>query len=592
MNKTLRLGLIAFASLTVAGVANAAPSISTAEACVDGSSFEFVLELAAGPDEAIIFRIDAESDPFVTPTERISINYDAAGVVDFAPRVETIGPTSIPPVTPTFDRWLDGDISAADYTITDLSGGSWRVEGTVPNGTEPLVVGDEVAFFKVRTRSGNATSSNVPVVACADATPSFVSEVILDDGAPWSPDTSGDITATNGEGVLVEVDQLINVEMTINLNGVDVWSCTEVSIIDGIFDSGKVDHADSVGAGPAFAGFQISAPPATGTYIMELTGYPNDECTGSPVATITLLPGTVEVTPPAAAIIDPTATIGNNVTFGGIVTIEAGAIIGDRVALGDAVVIGPNTTVQADAVLDQGTIVGANSFIGTAANLTYIINGIFTPSVIGDAVVIGSNAQVTGARIGNNTDIGAGVEIRSVINGIFAPASVGRNASIGDNSKVIGSIVKNSAVIGSDVEITFIINGIFESSKIGRNVSVEDGSVIAGTLIRTDATLAPDVATGTGTEIGHRASIGEGSSFGSHTIIKRDTIIGDNVRTGDDVIIRTGVVVGSNNVFGNNVDLGKNSSVGNFVTIGNDVTVTPGASVPDGAIIPDGSTFP
>jgi len=336
MDKTLRLGLIAVASLTVAGVANAAPAISTAEACVDGSSFEFVVEFTAGPDEAIILRIDAESDPFVRPTERISFNYDAAGVVAFAPLVQTLDTTSSPPVTPLFDRWQDGAIPEGNFTITDLSGGSWRVEGTVPNGTEPLVVGDEVAFFKVRTTSGNASSPNAPVVACADAASSFVSEVNLDDGAPWSPNTPGDIIATNGEGVLVETSQLIDVAMTINLNGVDVWSCTEVSIIDGIFESGKLDHADSTGAGPAFAGFQISAPAATGIYVMELTGYPNDDCSGSPIATITLLPGTVEVTPPSVAIIDPTATIGNNVTFGGIVTIKAGAIIGDRVALGDA----------------------------------------------------------------------------------------------------------------------------------------------------------------------------------------------------------------------------------------------------------------
>ena len=195
----------------------------------------------------IIFRIDAESDPFALPTERISINYDTdASAVDFA-LVETID-------TPDFDHWQDGAIPAPDFSVTDLGGGSWRVEGIVPDGTEPLVVGDDVAFIAVR-KTGTAFATNVPVIACAGAAPSFVSEVNLDDGAPWSPNTPGDTIATNGEGVLVETGQLIDVTMTMNLNGTDAWRCTEVSVIDGVFISKSIDHADSTGAGPAFADF-------------------------------------------------------------------------------------------------------------------------------------------------------------------------------------------------------------------------------------------------------------------------------------------------------------------------------------------------
>lgn len=595
MDNILKLMSFAIVNLVFTGTTLATPSIDTAEACIDGSGFGFVVELTeTGPADPIRVRIDAESDPFVTPTERISINFDTVdSIVDIAV-VETFG-------TPDFDHWQDGAIPAADLTVTDLGGGSWRVEGVVPNGTEPLAPGDEVAFFWVRTAadtgsgSDNVFTPNVPVEACAGAEPSYVSEVNLDDGAPWSPNTPGDTVATNGEGVVVEPGQPIDVTMTINLNSVDVWSCTEVSIVDGIFISKSMDKADVAGPGPAFANFSIDAPPATGEFVMELTGYPNDDCTGSAIATITLLPNpnpVVEVIPPLVAIIDPTATIGNNVTFGGTVTIEAGAIIGDRVALGDAVVIGENTTVAADAVLDDGTVVGANNTIGEATNLTYIVNGVFTPTTIGDDVIIGANAQVVGAQIGNNTGIGTGVEIRSVINGVFAPASVGRNATIGNDSMIIGSVIRNGAVIGSDVEIRYIVNGIFIPSTIGRNVSVGDGSLIQGTFIKTNATLAPDVSTGTGSEIGHRASVGTGSSFGAHTIVKRDTIVGDNVQAGDDLIIRTGVVLSSDIVLGNNVDLGKNSSIGNNVTIGNDVTVTPGTSVPDGTVIPDGAIFP
>jgi len=585
MNNILRLVLIVLASLAVAGKAVAAPSVVTGESCVDGSGLDFVVEFTdAGFAGTIILRIDAESNPFTSPSERISINYATAdGAADFA-LVETFG-------SPDFDRWQDGAIPPADFSVTDLGGGSWRVEGTVPNGTEPLVVDDEVAFFAVRT-NGTTFDTNVLVVACDGEESSFVSEVNLDDGFPWSPNTPGDTVATNGDGVIVETGQAIDVTMTINLNGVDAWRCTEVFIIDGVFVSETVDHADSVGAGPAFANLPISAPQATGIYNMELTGYPNDDCTGTAIATITLLPGAVEVTPPSVAMIDPTATIGNNVSFAGVVFIDAGAIIGDRVALGDQVVVGAFTTVEADAILDDGTIVGANSLIGAAANLTFVINGIFTPSTIGNETVIGNNAQVIGAQIGNNTDIGARVEIRSIINGLFAPASVGKNATVGDDSTIIGSIVRNGAVIGSGVEIRHIVNGVFIPSTIGKDASVGDGSFIAGTFIKNDTTLAAGVSTATGTKVGQQASIGIGSSFGSHMTVKRDAIVGDDVQAGDDLNIRQGVVLGSHIVIGNNVDLGKNSSVGNFVTIGNDVTVTPGAIVPDGTVILDGSTFP
>jgi len=591
MNRKSRLFLFTVASFAAASTAQAAPVIDTAEACVGESGFEFVVELTeTGPADPIRVRFDAESSPWTPPSERISINFDTVdGIVDIAV-VETFD-------TPEFDHWQDGPIPASDLTVTDLDAGSWRVEGVVPHGTEPLVPGDDIAFVSFRSASGTTFSPNVPVTACADVAPSFVSEVNLGDGASWSPNIPGDTIARNGDGVLAETGQPIDVTMTINLNGVDAWRCTEVFVVDGIFVSETVDHADSVGAGPAFANFPISAPPATGFYDMQLTGYPNDDCTGTPIATITLLPGesltsAVEVIPPSVAIIDPTATIGNNVTFGGTATIEAGAVIGDRVALGDAVVVGSNTTVEADAILDQGTIVGANSIIGAAANLTFIVNGIFTPTTVGNKVTIGGNSVVVGANIKKNTVIGTGAEIRSVLNfDKTTPllVTVGRNVSVGDGSKVIGSVVRRGTVIGSEVEIRYVVNGIFVPSTIGRNVSVGDGSLIGGTFVKANATLASGVSTATGTKIGRRVSVGTGSSFGSHTTVKRNASVGDNVQAGDYLMIRKGVVLGNNISIGNNVDLGKNSSVGN--NVGNDVKVSPGADVPDGSVIPDGTIF-
>ena len=262
MKKILRSAMLAVASLTTAGMAAAAPSINLSEACVGQSGFEFVVEfndvgLTDVPlTEVVIFRIDAESNPFVAPTEWISINFTVAGDVDFA-QVETLGTPA-----PTADRWQDGVIPAGDFTISDLGGGSWRVEGVVAHGTEPLLVGDDVAYFVVRTSFGTTFALNAPVTACADVAPSFVSEVSLSDGLSWSPNVPGDTVASNGDGVVIEPEQPIDVTMGINLNGVDAWRCTEVFIVDGIFVSETVNHADSIGVGPAFANFPISAPPA------------------------------------------------------------------------------------------------------------------------------------------------------------------------------------------------------------------------------------------------------------------------------------------------------------------------------------------
>lgn len=586
MRTTTALILLAAGAL-IAESTLAAPTINMTEACVDGTGFEFVVDfnepVAADP---IQLRIDAEADPFgPDATEHISVNFDAAdGVVDLAV-VETFG-------TPDFDYWLDGPIGPSDLTVTDLDFGSWRVAGRVANGTDLILPGDEIAFFAVSTQSGTTSSTNVPVAVCASAEPSFVSEVILDGGAPWTPDLPGDTVATNGDGVVVEPLQPINITMGVNLNDVDTWACTGVFLIDGVIPYDIADHADASGAGVAFASFSIPASPATGVYEMQLLAFSDDECVGNAIATMTLTPGAVEVMPPAVAVIDPTATIGNNVTFGGAVTIDAFAVIGDRVFLGDQAHIGANTSVGPDAIIDDGTIIGTDSSIGAGGKLTFLLNGIFTPTIVGDDVTVGPEALIVAADIDSGANIGARVEVRSLLNGIFAPAVVGLNAAIGDDSTIVGSAIRKDASIGANVDVVALLNGIFIPSTIGKNSAIGDGSLIEGTLIKKDSTLATAVIIGQGSQVDESASIGEGTSFGLHTLIKRNVIVGDNVDAGDDVAIRQGAQLGSDIEIGNNVDLGKNCSVGNSVIIGNNVTVIPGASVPDFTDIPDGSTFP
>jgi hypothetical protein len=125
--------------------ASAAPSIPTAEYCVDANSFHFNVELSGvpDPDNDVIFRIASDDIAFGgTNMERIEVNFRSpSGMIDIGPLVGSYGS---PP-----DRWAKGNI--ADFNVSSLGGGSWRIQGSVPNGTSPFVPGDQVFETVIRT---------------------------------------------------------------------------------------------------------------------------------------------------------------------------------------------------------------------------------------------------------------------------------------------------------------------------------------------------------------------------------------------------------------------------------------------------------
>jgi len=137
----------------------AAPTITLASYCVQPRLFRFTVELSDIPAGQNIFRIGADDLAFVTPNERIAINFDGtSGALMYGPLVETNGTTEL-------DRWQDGDIS--NYTLTALGAGAWLFQGSVIIGANPFVAGNVVRQTVIRSPGFNDIDvQNTPIVDC------------------------------------------------------------------------------------------------------------------------------------------------------------------------------------------------------------------------------------------------------------------------------------------------------------------------------------------------------------------------------------------------------------------------------------------
>jgi cell division septation protein DedD len=142
------------------------PSINVVEYCVDGSAFRFTVDLMDVPvvpgTDVVNFDIGADGNPFVSPVEVFLANFAPSdGTITAGPLVSTAG-------TPLFDRWqAEGPV--ADFTLTSLGGGAWRLEGGMLHGTQPFSPGDDVADTALRVFGDSFPDIHeldVPVTAC------------------------------------------------------------------------------------------------------------------------------------------------------------------------------------------------------------------------------------------------------------------------------------------------------------------------------------------------------------------------------------------------------------------------------------------
>jgi len=130
------------------------PAIQSGEfkLTVDEERFYFDLTLIDVPESAgtTSLRIFTRTFPFIIPPsneEQFLLDFRTVdGVIIDGPRVEPIG-------VPTRDRWQDGVV--ADFTLSELSQGTWRFTGSIVHGADPFLPCDRMGGARF-TYSGGA----------------------------------------------------------------------------------------------------------------------------------------------------------------------------------------------------------------------------------------------------------------------------------------------------------------------------------------------------------------------------------------------------------------------------------------------------
>lgn len=155
------------------------------------------------------------------------------------------------------------------------------------------------------------------------------------------------------------------------------------------------------------------------------------------------------------AVVDSTATIGQNVTIAPYAVIGAGVVIGDGCVIGAHCVIS-HAMLGARVRLHPGVKIGQDGF-GFAPTPQGLLK---VPQlgrvIIGDDVEIGANACIDRGA-GPDTVIGNGVKIDNLV-------QIGHNCTIGDHAVIVAQV------------------GVSGSTRLGRGVMLGGQSGVAGHL--------------------------------------------------------------------------------------------------------------
>ncbi len=189
------------------------------------------------------------------------------------------------------------------------------------------------------------------------------------------------------------------------------------------------------------------------------------------------------------AVIDPGATIGNDVYIGAYACIEANAVIGDgcavypHVFMGEAARLGKNCTVYAgvkiykecvvgnNCIIHAGAVIGADGFgFAPVADSNYMKIPQIGNVVLEDNVEIGANTCVDRATMGS-TRLRCGVKLDNLVQ-IAHNAEIGENTVIAALSGVAGSSkVGKNCMIGGQVGIVGHIT-VADGCKIGAQTGI------------------------------------------------------------------------------------------------------------------------
>ena len=204
-----------------------------------------------------------------------------------------------------------------------------------------------------------------------------------------------------------------------------------------------------------------------------------------------LTPPAVPVTPGvhALAFVDPSATLGADVSIGPFACVGAGAVIGARTVLHSHVAIGPQARVGEDCVLhaqasvrdrvtlghrvilQNGAVIGGEGFgFATRADGTHQKIPQVGIVVIGDDVEIGANSTVDRPAIGE-TRIGSGTKIDNLVH-IAHGVKIGKNVRLAALVGIAGSsILEDDVVLAGQV-------GVINHVRVGRGAQVASKSAV------------------------------------------------------------------------------------------------------------------
>jgi UDP-3-O-[3-hydroxymyristoyl] glucosamine N-acyltransferase len=184
------------------------------------------------------------------------------------------------------------------------------------------------------------------------------------------------------------------------------------------------------------------------------------------------------------AIVDTTASIGDNVSIGPNVVIEANASIADNVVIMAGCYIGHSVKIGANGVLHPsvtvmdfceigsrvtlfpGVVIGADGFGYETVNGVHEKIPQIGSVIIGDDVDVGSNTTIDRARF-SHTKIGKGTKIDNLV-------QIGHNVIIGNGCLIAAQTgIAGSTTIGDYV----VIGG---QVGIAGHLNIPDGVMIAG----------------------------------------------------------------------------------------------------------------
>jgi UDP-3-O-[3-hydroxymyristoyl] glucosamine N-acyltransferase len=192
----------------------------------------------------------------------------------------------------------------------------------------------------------------------------------------------------------------------------------------------------------------------------------------------------------ATAVVDPAATLGQNVRIGPHVVIQAGASIGDNTVLMAGVFVGANSRIGADTfvwpnvtirenctvgarvILHSGCVIGADGFGFQFAGDHFEKIPHIGTVVIGDDCELGANTCVDRAKF-STTTVGAGSKLDNLV-------QIGHNVTLGKHN----IMVAHTAVGGSSRTGSFLVMGggavITDHVVVGHRVQVAGMAAVTG----------------------------------------------------------------------------------------------------------------